>query len=140
MKQRPDHRLTRSLNRLTRAFRRLHILRYRFGYGEEHQVDTDPGSKQHRRPTQQTEFRFGLFWPELHRTKTRTSDTDHKDNIERCRQQIVPTEGFRNPVQRAANPQGREVAKQDRCQGKQQNQSGGGVKHHRIDFVLFPAV
>ncbi|MGK3443764.1 hypothetical protein ACSLO8_15595, partial [Escherichia coli] len=42
---------------------------------------------------------------------------DHKDNIERCRQQIVPTEGFRNPVQRAANPQGREVAKQDRCQG-----------------------
>ncbi|ETJ35024.1 hypothetical protein Q604_UNBC10568G0001, partial [human gut metagenome] len=27
-------------------------------------------------------------------------------------------------VQRAANPQGREVAKQDRCQGKQQNQSG----------------
>ncbi|CSS67059.1 Uncharacterised protein [Shigella sonnei] len=86
MKQRPDHRLTRGLNRLSRAFRRLHILRYRFGYGEEHQVDTDPASKQHRRPTQQAEFRFGLFWPELHRTKTRTSDTDHKDNIERCRQ------------------------------------------------------
>ena len=47
---------------------------------------------------------------------------------------------YTSPVQRAANPQGREVAKQDRCQGKQQNQSGGGVKHHRIDFVLFPAV
>ena len=44
MEQRPDHRLARGLHRLPCPFRRLHILRHRFGDREEHQVDADPGA------------------------------------------------------------------------------------------------
>ena len=137
MEQRPDHRLARGLHRLPCPFRRLHILRDRFRHGEEHQVDADACGKQHRGPAQQAELGLGLLWPELHGAEARAGNADHKDDIERRRQQVVPAEGLRHPVQGAPNPLGRKIAKEDRCQGKQQNQPGGHIKNDRVDFVFF---
>ena len=137
VEQCPDHRLARGLHRLPRPFRRLHILRDRFGHGEEHQVNADAGGKQHRGPAQQAEFGLGLLRPELHGTKARAGNADHEDDIERRGQQIVPAEGLRHPVQGAPNPLGRKITKEDGRQGKQQNQPGGRIKNDRVDFVFF---
>ncbi len=79
------------------AFRRLHILRYRFGYGEEHQVIPIPAANSIA--AQLSKLNSGLIV--LARASPNQNANKRyrpQDNIERCRQQIVPTEGFRNPV------------------------------------------
>ncbi len=90
----PDARPQSSVPRL----RRLHILRYRFGYGKEHQIDPIPAANSIA--AQLSRLNSGLD------VLARASPNQNANkryrpqrHIERCRQQIVPTEGFRNPVQ-----------------------------------------
>jgi len=70
VEQRPGHGLPRGFQRLPVAFRWQHVLCHRFGDREEHQVDADPGSKQHCSPAHHAEFGFGLFRAQFDRTKT----------------------------------------------------------------------
>ena len=46
----------------------------------------------------------GLLRPELDRTEARSGDKHHEHDVQRRRQQVVPTEGGRHPIQRAGDP------------------------------------
>jgi len=104
MEQRPDHRLPRRFQRLSPAFRRLHILRDRLRHREKHQVDADTGGEQHCRPAQQAKLRLGLLWSEFNRAKARTGHKQHKYDVKRRGQHVIPAERRRYPVHCRLNP------------------------------------
>jgi len=92
------HGFARASNSLRSGSRRRQIVHQRLAHAEIHQPDAHAGGEQHRQPSPQAEFRFGIVRAKLDLAVIAERNTDQRQHKNRHCQHIKPAEVHGNPA------------------------------------------